>query len=105
MEVANLQAPGKADQICADAERGALACRTAHAWADGVEDGKDDRRQQGERGDLVHGEGLAGNQQGGGSYHEALDQVLDDTVDNFSEPGVQCIYSKGRKKSHGKGTV
>ena len=93
-----LQPAREADQVGADTERGALACRNAHAGADGVEDGKDDRRQEGERGNLVHGEGLAGDEQCCGSDHETLNQVLDDTVDDFGDSGVHGIYSLLRKK-------
>jgi len=83
-----LQTTREPDQVRADTEGGTLACRNAHRRAHGVKNGEDNRGEDGQGGDLIHGESLAGNQESRGSDNETLNQILDDTVDNFGDSGV-----------------
>ena len=83
-----LQTTREPDQVRADTEGGTLACRNTHRRAYSVKNGEDNRGEDGQGGDLIHGQGLAGDEQGRGSDNETLNQILDDTVDNFGDSGV-----------------
>ena len=89
----SLQAPGEPDKVGADTERGALACRNAHGGTYSIKDGKDNRGENGEGRDLIHGERLAGDEQGRRSDHQALDEIFDYAVNNFGNSVVHSYTS------------
>jgi len=86
--VAYLQTPGEADQVRADTEGGTLSGRNTHRGAHSVEDREDNRSEDSQGGYLIHGQGLTGNEKGRGSDNETLNQILNDTIDNFGDSGV-----------------
>lgn len=89
-----LQASGESYEICTDTEAGTLASRHANRRGDQVENRKDSRRNERQRGDLVDRQGLPGDKKRGASYNETLNQVFDRTIDNFSDVHVCSIFRK-----------
>jgi hypothetical protein len=88
----DLQATGEAHEIGADTERRTLASRNAHRRGNGVQDGEDNGGEDGQGGDLIEAERLAGDEQRRRSNDETLDQVLDDTVDDLCNAVVHSIF-------------
>ena len=81
---------GEADEVGTETEASALASRHTDGRGDEVKHGENGRGDEGERGDFIEGEGLAGDEDGRTSNDEAFDQILDSTVDNFRD--VHCSY-------------
>jgi len=91
----------EADQVGTQTEAGTLAGSDANRGRDSVKDGKDNRGEDGEGGDLIQWQSLLRDKDRGGSDHKTFNQILDDTIDNFSK-SVAHHFSifKPKKKTH-----
>lgn len=98
-----LQTTGETHEVGADTERRTLASRNTHRRGNGVQDSEDDGGEDGQGGDLIEAERLAGDQQSRRSNDETLDQVLDDTVHDLSNAVVHSIFKLVEKKRIGYG--
>jgi len=91
----------EADEIGTQTEAGTLTGSDANRGRDSVKDGEDNRGEDGESGDLIQWESLLWDKDRSGSDHKTFNQILDDTIDNFSK-SVAHHFSifKPKKKTH-----
>jgi hypothetical protein len=87
---------GEADEVGAETESSTLASRYTDGRGDQVQDRKHGSRNEGERGDLVNRERLAGDEDRSTSHYEALNQILDSAINNFGDVHL-ILYSDIRK--------
>ncbi len=83
---------GEADEVGTETETGTLASRYTDGRRDQVQYGENGSRNEGERGDFIEREGLAGDEDSSTSDYETLDQILDCTIDNFTKVHL-ILYS------------
>ena len=96
-----LETLGESNQVGANTKGGALSCRNTHGGAHSVQDSEDNRGEDGQGGDLIHGERLAGDEKGRSSDNQALNEIFDHTIDNFSDSVVHYILLTQEKKRIG----
>ena len=87
-----LQALRKADEVRADTKGRTLARRNTHARTDHIQNCEDDRGEDREGRDLIHGDGATGDQQCRGRDKETFNKIFDDTIDDFSNTSVHYIF-------------
>ena len=88
-ESANLHA-GEADQVGTDTEARTLACRHADRGGEDVEHREHRRSGDGNRQDLIEGEGLPGDEHECKSNGHALNDVLDYAAEKIVD--IHFIY-------------
>jgi len=92
---------GEADEVGTQTEAGTLTGRNTDGGRDSVQNGKDDRGEDGESGDLIQWQRLLWDKNGRRRNNETFDQVLNDAIDNFSKSvahHVSILHLK--KKTH-----
>ena len=99
-----LHAGGEADEVSAETEAGTLTGSHTNRGRDSVEDGKDDRSEDGEGGDLIKRQSALRDEDGGGSDNKTLDEVLNNAIDNFSKSVAHHDSIFTRKKKCGDAT-
>ena len=83
---------GEADEVGTETEAGTLTGRDTDGGRDQIQNGEDGGGDKSERGDLIERLALAGDKDGGTRNDEALDQVLDCTIDYFTKVHL-ILYS------------
>lgn len=78
----------EADELSTDTEAGTLASSHADSGGKEIEHDEDGGREEGEGADLTHRELGLGDEEGGHSDSETLDEVLNDTGDELRDKGV-----------------
>ena len=93
----------EADEVSAETKAGTLTGSHANRGRDGVEDGKDNSGENSEGGDLIQWQSLLRDKDRSGGNNKTFNQILDDTIDNFSK-SVAHHFSifKPKKKTHAK---
>jgi len=59
----------EANEICAESKTSSLTCCNTDTWRDGIEDGEDDRGEDGEGRDLIERKRLLRDKDSSGSNH------------------------------------
>jgi hypothetical protein len=79
------------DQIGTNTEACTLACSGPNAGGHYIQDGEYGRGHHTEGEDLIPRQAVTGHKDGRNGYEEALNEVLDGTVDDFGS-GVHLLY-------------
>jgi len=89
------------DEVGTQTEAGTLTGSNANRGRDSVKDGEDNRGEDSKSGDLIQWESLLRDKDRSGSDHKTFNQILNDTIDNFSK-SVAHHFSifKPKKKTH-----
>jgi hypothetical protein len=86
---------GEADEVGTETEASTLTSSHTDGGRHKVEHSEDRRSDEGQCGDLIEREGLAGDKDSGTRDDEALNQVLDSTIHNFTK--VHLILYSGQR--------
>jgi hypothetical protein len=87
---------GETNQVGTETESSALASSDANGRRHQVQHSKDYSSDEGEGGDFVDGESLAGDKDSSTRYNQTFDQIFDSAIDNFSNVHL-FLYSRKRK--------
>ena len=91
----------EANQAKSKAEAGALAGSNAYTGAHSIQHSKHDSGQDSQGSDLIKRQGTLGDKDSRSGNHETLDQILNNSVYNFSESVAHhCSIIKYKKKTH-----
>ena len=91
----------EANELESEAQSCAVASWYTHARAHCVKNGKDNRGEDREGGNLIQREGALRDEDGGGGNYKTLDEILDNAIDNFSKSvTVHVLIITAKKKTH-----
>ena len=90
-----LRTTGEPDQLRTQAEASALTRRQADGWGQEVEDGEHERRDDGDRDDLLQGGDTAGDDNHRDGNRETLQQILNNTRTELNDRQVHFVSVNG----------
>lgn len=90
----------EANQTKSKSEAGPLSSSNTYTGAHSIQHSKHDSGQDGQGSDLIERQGTLGDKDGRSGNHETLDQILNNSVYNFSESVAHhCSIMKYKKKT------